>query len=417
MNTYSKYKPSNIEWIGEIPEHWTVKRLKRFAKICNGQDYKSVYDVNGDFPIFGSGGEFGRANSYLHTGPSVLLGRKGTIDKPQYVQSPFWTVDTAYFTDIYPTTNTRFFYYLCTTINFDLYKYGSAIPSMNQEVLNQIEFAAPPLDEQTTIATYLDHKTAQIDSIIANKQKLIALYEEEKQTIINQAVTKGLNPNAKTKFSGVEWLGQIPEHWEVKRLKWIINEKLKYGANESAELEDKDLPRYIRITDFGDNGLLRDETFKSLPYELAKDYLLEEGDILFARSGATIGKTFQFKNYNGIACFAGYLIKAKPNNKIILSDFLYSFTKSGVYESWKNSIFNQATIQNIGADKYAYLEIPIPFVEEQISIVTHIEQECTRLNTLIDKFKKQIELFQEYRNTLISEVVTGKVKVIESHYE
>src|SRR5690606_14824012 len=128
----------------------------------------------------------------------------------------------------------------------------------------------------------------------------------------------------------------------------------------------------------------------------------------------TVGKTFQFKNYEGVACFAGYLIKATPNPNIIESDFLYYYTKSGAYENWKGSIFNQATIQNIGADKYAFLEIPIPAnIQEQRTIVQHIETECARINAKIAKTQKLIDLLTEYRTALISEVVTGKVKVID----
>ena len=110
MRKYSKYKPSNIEWIGDIPEHWEIKVLKRLAKICNGQDHKKVWDANGQFPIIGTGGTFGYTDSYLHEGPSVILGRKGTIDKPQYMEAPFWSVDTAYYTDIFPSTNPRYFF-------------------------------------------------------------------------------------------------------------------------------------------------------------------------------------------------------------------------------------------------------------------------------------------------------------------
>ncbi len=98
-------------------------------------------------------------------------------------------------------------------------------------------------------------------------------------------------------------------------------------------------PRYIRITDFGDDGKLRNDTFKSLPFKTAKDFFLKDGDILFARSGATVGKTFQFKDYNGIACFAGYLIRARIDEKQMMTDFLYYYTKSGIYENWKSSIF------------------------------------------------------------------------------
>ncbi|MEL7005531.1 MAG: restriction endonuclease subunit S, partial [Bacteroidota bacterium] len=122
-----------------------------------------------------------------------------------------------------------------------------------------------------------------------------------------------MNPYPVYKDSGIEWIGEIPEHWEMRNLKRIISEPLKYGANEPAESIDKDLPRYIRITDFGENGELRDETFKSLSEEKAKDYLLREGDLLLARSGATVGKSFLFRGYRGKACFAGYLIKATFN--------------------------------------------------------------------------------------------------------
>jgi len=124
------------------------------------------------------------------------------------------------------------------------------------------------------------------------------------------------------KDSGIKWIGDIPENWKVKVLKRVLAEPLKYGANEVAEFENNNHPRYIRITDFGNDGLLKDDTFKSLEPQIAEPYLLNEGDVLFARSGATVGKTFQFKNYKGKACFAGYLIKANPQSYLISSDFL-----------------------------------------------------------------------------------------------
>jgi type I restriction enzyme S subunit len=130
-------------------------------------------------------------------------------------------------------------------------------------------------------------------------------------------------------------------------LKYLLKEKLKYGANEEAKDANNNHPRYIRITDFGFDGNLNDESFRSLSPEKAKDYLLSEGDILFARSGATVGKTFQFKGYCGLACYAGYLIKASPDEKKILSDFLYLYTRSSLFEEWKNKIFDKSTIENI----------------------------------------------------------------------
>ena len=203
-----------------------------------------------------------------------------------------------------------------------------------------------------------------------------------------------------------ELIPELPAEWSSMRLKHVLAGKLTYGANELAEFEVRTDPRYIRITDFGDDGKLREETFKSLPMNVAKDYLLNNGDILFARSGATVGKTFQFKNYDGIACYAGYLIKATPDPKKTLSDFLYYFTKSGQYENWKNAIFNQATIQNIGADKYGQLEIPVPPLQEQTAIANYLDEKTAQINMLIEKKQKLIELLKEERKAIISELIS-----------
>ena len=206
--------------------------------------------------------------------------------------------------------------------------------------------------------------------------------------------------------SGIEWLGDIPQHWGLKRLKWVLTEPLKYGANEVAEFEDHAEPRYIRITDFGDDGKLRDDTFKSLSLKIAEDYFLKEGDVLFARSGATVGKTFQFKNYSGKACFAGYLIKASPNENEVLSDFLYAFTKSNAYDNWKNSIFSQATIQNIGADKFEVLPVTVPPLPEQQAIAAYLDGKTHKIELLIEKKKRFIELLKEQRTAIINQAVT-----------
>jgi len=209
----------------------------------------------------------------------------------------------------------------------------------------------------------------------------------------------------KYKSSNIEWIGEIPSHWNIKKLKYVLSDKLKYGANESAEFEDEKDPRYIRITDFGGNGILRNDTFKSLPLEIAKEYLLQEGDILFARSGATVGKTFQFKNYSGVACYAGYLIKASPKEIQILSDFLYYFTKSNCYENWKDSIINKATIENIGADKYSLLEIPIPPTNEQTAIANFLDDKTIQIDKLIANKQKLIEFLTEERTAIINKAI------------
>lgn len=442
MKRYATYKDSGIEWIGEIPSHWDCVKLKRLLTANDGgvwgedngdtivlrsteinidgswnfaseparrklteTEFKKGILLKGDLLVTKSSG------SELHIGKTALVDER--VARMKCCYSNFMQrlrLKNKLSSNLY-------FYFLNSMIAREQYNYLSntttGLANLGAELLANVIVPTPPSTEQTAIASYLDRKTSEIDQLISDKKRLLELYQEEKTALINQAVTKGISPDVKMKDSGIDWLGEIPEHWEVKRLKYVLREKLKYGANESAIDENLNHPRYIRITDFGNDGMLKQDTFKSLSPEKAIDYLLNDGDILFARSGATVGKTFQFKNYEGIACFAGYLIKASVNTSLMNSDFLYLFTKSGAYEYWKSSIFNQATIQNIGADKYASLELPVPPFAEQQSIVHYIETESARIDAKIVKTEKLIELLTEYRTALISEVVTGKIKVIK----
>ena len=210
---------------------------------------------------------------------------------------------------------------------------------------------------------------------------------------------------AEYKDSGIEWLGKIPTRWDAKRLKFLVAEPLKYGANEAAELTDPDLPRYIRITDVKDDGNLRDETFRSLPEDIAKDYLLEEGDILLARSGATVGKTFIYELSWGKAAYAGYLIRARMSDEVN-SRFVYHFLQSNSYLEWVKSIFIQATIQNISAEKYANLWLPVPQIEEQRSIARFLDYKTAQIDALIAKKETLLKKLAEKRTALISQAVT-----------
>lgn len=437
LKKYPAYKDSGIDWVGEIPEHWIAIRMKFSSKLINGYAFDSNSYVEDGIPIIRIGDinsdinledtkkvPFEMIESHsafkVNRGDILLALTGATIGK-----SAVYTLqDDALLNQrvaiVRPEndTNDVFLKYLIQSNLFrkhiDYECFGGAQENIGKPEIGNFKLALPSGDEQKAIAEYLDKKTVLIDGLIEKKKRQIELLTEQRQAVINQAVTKGLDSAVEMKDSGVEWLGKIPKHWEMKRLKFVLNEKLKYGANESGDIDVPTFPRYIRITDFDDNGNLRDDTFRSLPDEQAQEYMLESGDILFARSGATVGKTFQFQNYDGRACFAGYLIKASPNSKQILSDFLYFYTKSNAYENWKDSIFIQATIQNIGADKYQNLPIAVPLIDEQEEIITYIHEEQKLINTSISKAEKQIELLQEYRTALISEAVTGKIDVREA---
>ena len=217
--------------------------------------------------------------------------------------------------------------------------------------------------------------------------------------------TQCWNPYPVYKDSGVEWLGQLPELWEMKRLKFCVSSGFQYGANIAAELTDHDLPRYIRITDMNDDGTLKDDTFRSLAYEQAEPYLLRNKDILLARSGATVGKSFMYDKSMGIAAYAGYLIRISPHNTVN-ADYLYAFINSNSYWQWINSIFIQATIQNVSAEKYANLILPVPPLDEQHAIASFLDRECARIDSLIEKKRRLLELLDEKRRAVITQAVT-----------
>ncbi|EAL3898924.1 restriction endonuclease subunit S [Campylobacter lari] len=182
------FKDSGIEYLGEIPQHWEIRKLKYLATIYNGKDQSYITSDDGIFPIYGSGGIIGKTHQFLYDKQSVLLGRKGTIDKPLFVEIPFWTIDTMFYTKISCSTYPKYFYYLCLTIDFKTYISGSAIPSMTQSDLIEIIFPFAPLKEQEQIANFLDEKCGKIDLLIEKTEKQIKLIKEYKTTLINQAI-------------------------------------------------------------------------------------------------------------------------------------------------------------------------------------------------------------------------------------
>jgi restriction endonuclease S subunit len=261
---------------------------------------------------------------------------------------------------------------------------------------NGLFVAIPPLPEQTAIASFLDQKTAEIDQLIADKKRLIELYEEEKTAIINQAVTKGIDPDVKMKESGIEWLGKIPEHWEVKRLKYyfdLITEKKnndikKIGLENIESKTGKFIESY---SDFEGEGIF-----------------LKKNDILFGKLRPYLAKVW-LAEFDGQAVGDFYILRSKSN--ILPSLAKYRLLSSSFIEISNNSTYG-AKMPRVNWDFLADLSIAFPKIEEQRLIADYIETECSRINTKIEKTKKLINLLSEYRTTLISEVVTGKIKVI-----
>lgn len=212
------------------------------------------------------------------------------------------------------------------------------------------------------------------------------------------------------KDSGIEWIGEIPKNYSVYRLKHLIKKALDYGANSSGVEYSNHLPRYIRITDIATDGKLKNDGALSLELEDASPYILEDGDILFARSGATVGKSFIYHTEYGRAAFAGYLIRAQLKEEIV-PEYVYYYTCSTGYDIWKNGIFIQSTIQNISADKYMNLPIVLPETkDEQMRIVNFLEYTCVELDNVLEKTRASIEEYKKLKQAVITQAVTKGIR-------
>lgn len=188
LNSDAKMKNSGIDWIGEVPETWEVVHMKRVLSFNNGKDYKSI-EVEDGYPVIGSGGQFAFASEYLYNGEAILFGRKGTIDRPMYINGSFWTVDTMFYAVPLNNILGRYMFYQALTIPLNKYSTQTALPSMTQTSLQNILICLPPLSEQRAIATYLDDKCGKIDTIVANLEKQISKYGDLKRSLIDEVIT------------------------------------------------------------------------------------------------------------------------------------------------------------------------------------------------------------------------------------
>lgn len=264
----------------------------------------------------------------------------------------------------------------------------------------------PGLEEQRRVAQVLDKKTEAIDVLVDKKQRLINLLREKRRAIVSQAVIEGLDGTAARRPSGFPWLGDVPAHWRVTRLKFVRSGSLLYGTNQPASSADRNLPRYIRLTDFTRTNSLRNDTFQSLEESLARPYLLQDGDILLARSGATVGKALRYRESWGRACFASYLVRFRPDRRKILPDYFAWYTETHAFRQEVRLSTVQATIANLSAERYANFAIPLPPVDEQAAIVAFVNRRAHILDSLVSTLEQQIVKLCEYRSAVVVAMVT-----------
>ena len=412
---YAEYKDSGVPWLGEVPKHWDVAPFKRLVEFQNGSDHKPI-EVEDGYPVYGSGGVFAYASEYMHDGESVLLGRKGTVDRPLYVTGKFWTVDTMYWTHIATDACGKFCYYAALSIPFSYYSTNTALPSMTQGALGAHLMAFPDKEEQVEVAAFLDRETAKIDALIAEQETLLALLAEKRQATISHAVTRGLDPDVPMKDSGIAWLGEVPAHWEVMQLRNIA--RIVRGASPRPAGD----PRFFADDGDGEGNvpwltvaeITKDE---SLYVEDVREYLtalgaehsqrFEKGIVVFSNSGATLG----VPKILGIECCANDGVLAfRDLSPHVDPEHLYCFLLTTT-QRLRTEMKQGGGQPNLNTDIVKAIGFACPPLGEQSEIVAFLHEKFRRFEELKDAAEQNVTLLSERRSALIAAAVTGKIDV------
>lgn len=448
MRKYDSYKPTKIEFLDEIPEHWEEKRMRFLGYLYGGLSGKSATDFNQlsnednkyFIPFTNIANNFRIDPESLQT---VVISQNENQNKVQKGDLFFLMSSENYddvgksavlLDDLEETYLNSFCKGFRITkekivpefLNYQLHSKqlrhnlltgANGFTRINLKIDKVIDLltALPSPEEQTAIAKYLDRKTAEIDDLIADKNRLLELYEEEKTAIINQAVTKGINPDVPMKDSGIEWLREIPEHWEEKRLKLLVS-KIGSGVTPSGGSSvylTSGIP-LLRSQNIHFDGLKLDDV-AYISEEIDEDMRnsrIREGDVLLNITGASIGRCFYVPTDFGRGNVNQHVSIIRPVPKKADTIYLYFLMRSEIGQLQIRLQQTGANREGLNFEQLKNFTLPIPLnIEEQKSIALYIETECALIDAKKAKTEKLVKLLTEYRTSLISEVVTGKIKV------
>lgn len=424
---YPKYRSIELPWLDEIPEHWGMvpnKHLLKFSKelvgkqsgsytllslTLNGVIKRDMENPKGKFPA-----EF---DSYQVVESKDLIFCLFDVEEtPRAVGlSRFDGMITGAYTVAKCLTNTNqeylYYYYLFLDNKKSLKYYYTGLRNViAKDTFSSIKTPLPPLPEQRTIAAFLDHKCRLIDTFIAKKTRLIELLQEQKQAIINQAVTRGLDPDVSMKPSGIEWLGDIPAHWEVKKLKYVA--VLNPGRKK---LDVSSLAVFLPMEKVGEDGSI-DCSTKGKVEDLQSGYTyFEKGDVIVAKITPCFenGKGAYLKGLETEVGFGSTEFHVlRPDLKTVLPEYLHSILRSEKFRSLgEYHMVGSAGQKRVPTSFISNFAIGFPEMEEQKSIIKFIEKESSFIDDTINRIEQELILVQEYKTTLIAEAVTGKIDV------
>jgi len=434
-SAYPQYKDSGVAWLGKVPEHWKVISAKTCYSIqlgkmlqtkpessmdkelnylkalhvtwigvitdnlpvmwCSKIDIEKYTVKNGDLLVC-EGGEVGRS--------SILQNLK----VPCIIQNALHRVRNTNLGDII------FFCYLLKNISdsgwFDIVCNKATIAHLTYEKLGALQIPVPSLSEQHAIANFLNKKTAQIDTLIEKKKALIEKLNEKRIALITKAVTKGLDDSVPTKDSGVAWLGKVPEHWKIISAKICYNIQLGKMLQTKPESSTDEELNYLKALHVTWSGVVVD----ALPFMWcskvnSEKYAVKNGDLLVCEGGE-VGRASILQNLKGSCIIQNALHRVRDSGRGNVQFFCY-LLKSISNSGWFDIVCNKATIAHLTYEKLGALQIPVPSLSEQQAIANFLDKKTAQINTMVEKLKATITKLEEYRTTIITAAVTGKIDV------
>ena len=413
MKRYNSYKDSGVEWIGEIPSHWRKSKTNFLSSNYDGKrvplNGTQRSEMKGEIPYWGSNGVVDYINKSMFNEELVLVGEDGSpffdIYKPISfkVTGDVWINNHIHVlkhkeSEVLPD----FLVHSFNITDFKEFITGSTRDKLTQSDLSRIPHFLPPLPEQQQIVSFLDTKTSLIDSLIEKTQRKIELLKEKRTSLINEVVTKGLNPNVEMKDIEVEWIGEIPSHWETKKLKYLS--EIIYGISPpDTTYNDEGVgtllingPVEYSKTDFGYT--------RSLKWTTEPNKFTSKGSLLFCLRGSTTGR--MNITHTDVSIGRGVCSINSNENQWFLIYSMFSVRR------WIQDQISGSTFPSVTSDDVNNYVICSPPINEQQQIVEYLDEQTQLIDNTISIEEKRIELLKEYRQSLISEVVTGKRKVV-----
>ena len=380
-----KMRDSGIPWIGEVPEGWEFSKIKYHCTMKSGDNITAL-DIsdNGEYPVYGGNGLRGFYKIYNKNGNHILIGRQGALaGNVHLVNGKFWATDHAVIVTLKNDVFINYFFRMLESMDLNQYAFDTAAqPGLSVSRIMNLNIALPNLEEQHRIADFLDSKCSEIDTLIENLRARMESAKEYKKAAITEAVTKGLNKDAKMKDSGIEWIGEIPEGWKVAKAKYCI--EIQNGS-------DPHLEGNIPVYGSGAKSFKTCGEYKNGP------------TVLIGRKGATLHIPHYIvgKFWNVDTAFNVY---TKPH---YLLKYYYYCAVSFDYKSY----ISQTTLPSMTQTNYENMVLPMPSMLEQQQIVSFLDSKCSEIDALLQNYEDQIATLAEYKKSLIYEYVTGKKEV------